>query len=116
VDFAKAFEPGRQLLRDELTVEIRGEDWKMFVSTIFAGDTNRYETAIAHPFYNDGTLIVVGSWDDEEDARHGHKYWVERVVLDAMPNPLTDVSTSETALLLDAFDGAWREHPRRVIN
>ena len=38
---------------------------------------HEYETAVAHPSYNNGEWIIVEGYDTEEDALNGHNKWVK---------------------------------------
>lgn len=68
----------------------RHETDDLFVSTIFARDTKRYETAIAHAEFKDNALIIVEQYDTEEDAQTGHHKW-----LDVMKNNPTELPDSQ---------------------
>lgn len=71
-------------------------DKDCFVSTAMVTDSNRpYETAICHPEYNDGRVIVVESYDTKEQALTGHARWEKMFVDNDIPDEIEDVSQSE---------------------
>lgn len=77
-----------------------GEDF--FVSTVRVTDADEpYETAVAHPKYNDGKIIVVETYSDIEVARQGHERWVGIMTAEKLPRTLEDVSTAFITKLCD---------------
>lgn len=75
----------------------------VFVSTVCAFDTGRYETAISHPFFNDNELIIVEEYDSSIDAEHGHKKWIKMMTAKKLPKQIKDISTCGIAMLRNAF-------------
>lgn len=73
-----------------------------------------YETAVAHPEYNDGKWIIVEGYDTEKDARAGHEKWVKTMTADNLPNELRDVSTATVAELAEALGSEFRRAPRTI--
>jgi len=64
----------------------------LFVSTAWVSDCEWYETAIAHPDYYNGDLIVVEQYGDDRDAAQvGHARWLERMVTEPLPECLKDI-------------------------
>lgn len=56
------------------------EEKNLFVSTIYAEDVRKYETAVHHPLYcNDDELIIVEYYDNVIEAEAGHARWVAMV-------------------------------------
>lgn len=55
------------------------DDGWLYVSTIRCLDTCRqpYETGIRCPEYNDGRIVIVQSYDTEEESRTGHQQWID---------------------------------------
>ena len=78
---------------------------KLFVSTLRAFDTNRYETAVAYPFYNNGKIIIVEEYDSYFSASKGHEKWVKTMTSKKLPKTLVDVSTCGIAQLFKALRG-----------
>ena len=68
-------------------------------------DGYEYETAVQHPDYNDGDMVIVEEYATEDEAMAGHERWV--AVMDGeLPETLTDVSSSVFAQMLrSAGDG-----------
>lgn len=51
-----------------------------------------YETAVAHPQYRHGRLIVVEAYATREEAVVGHEEWVKIMTTKPLPERLTDVT------------------------
>lgn len=67
----------------------------LFISTVKVTDGDKiYETAIAHPEYNKGTLIIVDKYDTIEEAKRGHEKWVITMTSDNLPEKLVDCQNS----------------------
>ena len=61
-----------------------------------------YETAVAHPDYDQGKLIIVEAYDTEADARAGQARWVKIMSTAPLPEELEDCANSAVAQLLRA--------------
>lgn len=73
------------------------------VSTALVTDGEKpYETAISHPEYNDGKLIIIEAYDTEKLANEGHSKWIGIVTSDALPEFLQDCQNSGISKMLDA--------------
>ena len=73
----------------------------LFVSTVSVTDGDHpYETAVAHPDYNNGNLVVVDAYDSRAEAVVGHKQWVEIMTSDNLPDWLVDCQNSYLAKLV----------------
>ena len=82
------------------------ENGDLFVSTVHVTDsTEPYETAVEHPKYNEGKLVIVEMYNTKEDSEAGHKKWVKLMTAKKLPEKLTDVSTSGVKQLLNYLDG-----------
>lgn len=67
-------------------------DWG-FISTARVTDGRQpYETAVKHPGYRDGEIVIVEAYDDPETARAGHEKWVG--IMKNPPDELTDCNNS----------------------
>lgn len=76
----------------------------LFVDTCRVSDSSKpYETAVAHPTYNNGELIIVELYDTIEEAKEGHERWVDKM-LNNPPRQIVDVSTAGAAILLRAMN------------
>lgn len=76
----------------------------LFVDTAAVSDSTKpFETAIAHPKYNDGKIVIVELYDTKEDAQVGHDKWLN-LMLEKPPRQLSDVSTACSANLLRILD------------
>ena len=74
----------------------RYEKDDLMVSTVSIANGNKpYETGIGHPLYNDGKIIVVEAYDDEESAQEGHNKWVDIMTTDPLPLSLEDCCNAE---------------------
>jgi quinol monooxygenase YgiN len=84
----------------------RFELGKLIVDTCSVTDTGHpYETAVAHPQFNDNKWIVVEQYDSREDAVKGHNKWVETMTSrDKFPHTLKDVCTSTVCEMLRAIN------------
>lgn len=93
----------RKVARDDF-----GDDF--YISTAAVNDSSQpSESAIKHPAYNFGKLVIVQMYDTKEQAEAGHKRWVKLMTAKSLPSHLVDVSTAEIATLCDTFDSdAWR--------
>lgn len=90
----------------------RFEQGDLMVSTAKVIDsTFLYETAVAHPNYNDGEIVIVDNYDTLSDAKKGHERWVKIMTTEPLPERLKDVSGAGIASLLDLFSDDWRDKP-----
>lgn len=87
----------------------RYESGPLGIDTCLATDTGFYETAIAHPFYNEGKWVIVEEYTNKELAKAGHDRWVAIMSKPELPDELLDVSSSFFAELLGE---AERHHKR----
>lgn len=79
----------------------RFEQGDVLVSTARVSDSLQpFETAVAHPDYNNGKLVIVQMYDTKEEASIGHNKWVKLMTSDNLPDELVDVSTAEIRQLL----------------
>jgi hypothetical protein len=70
----------------------------VFVDTCLVTDSAQpYETAIEHPAYNNGTMIIVALYDTKEEAQAGHDKWVKQLTSEPLPLAIADVSSSGIA-------------------
>lgn len=102
---------------DEREVAVyTAEDTHGGVSTVAMPDTDHpYETAIWHPKYNDGKLVIVAEYDTKEEAQAGHASWVEKFKADKLPNPLIDVSSAKVKQVEDLALALMGEGPDRAM-
>lgn len=92
---------GSLLTVGESHKRFRYEKDGLLVSTVRVTDSSHpYETAVGHPEYNGGDLIIVEEYDTEEAAKAGHEKWVATMTAPTLPESLTDVSTAESAMVL----------------
>jgi len=82
----------------------RYEEGDVFVDTCRVYDSAQpYETAVGHPEYNNGNLIIVQLYDTKEEAQIGHDFWVKNMTTEPLPDIIKDVSTAIIMELVDAF-------------
>lgn len=86
---------------------------KLFIDTALVTDSEQdYETAVEHPKYDDGDMIIVEMYDTKEEAQAGHDKWVGVMTADTLPERLVDVSSCGISNLLDIIEGnGWRQMP-----
>lgn len=73
----------------------RYEENDILVSTCGVTDGRKpFETAVAHPDYNDGGIVVVESYSTKEKAQAGHDKWVKVMTSKDLPATLTDIINS----------------------
>lgn len=88
------------------------EKGDVFVSTAAVPDSSwPYETAVAHPNYNRGQIVIVDNYPTFESAEMGHERWVKIMTTEPLPERLKDVGGSWISQLLDIFldDETWRD-------
>ena len=80
-------------------------DWG-FVSTVAVNDGKQpFETAVQHPNYNGGDMVIVEAYDTRDEAQAGHARWVQTMTSDSLPETLKDCSNSYIAQLIDELEG-----------
>lgn len=73
----------------------RYESEGVFISTVFVSDgVKPYETAVAHPLYNKGDMVIVESYENYEAAQTGHNKWIEKMTKDPLPEYLEDCANA----------------------
>ncbi len=81
----------------------------LFVDTCLVTDSDKpYETAVAHPAYNKGKMIIVELYDTKEEAKKGHDKWLKRMTTGKLPETLRDTSTAVAAGFCDIGGKNWR--------
>jgi hypothetical protein len=81
----------------------RYEQGGLFISTALVNDSDDpYETAVAHPAYNDGEIVIVETYGDLDSAKAGHEKWVSIMTRPELPAKLVDTSTALIAKLCRA--------------
>ena len=81
----------------------RHEEEDLLVSTCRVTDGQKpFETAVAHPEYNDGSMVVVEMYDTEGEAQIGHLNWVKTMTADDLPKELVDCCNAGVGQLAEA--------------
>ena len=76
----------------------------VFIDTCAVNDSDQpFETAIEHPKFNDGVMIIVQLYDTKEQAQKGHNKWVKKMTAKELPKAIKDVSTSDVIKFADAL-------------
>ena len=76
----------------------------LFVSTAEVCDGQKpFETAVDHPAYGDG-MIIVENYYTKEEAQIGHTRSVERMTAENLPSVLEDCNNSFIQQLCSALD------------
>lgn len=69
----------------------RYEQDDLLVSTCLVTDADKpYETAVAHPEYNNGTIVIVETYDTKHQARIGHDKWLAKMTASELPESISD--------------------------
>jgi len=69
----------------------RYEEGAVIIDTAMVTDGKQpFETAVAHPLYNNGKFIIVEAYDTKEDAQKGHDEWVKIMTEGELPESLQD--------------------------
>lgn len=85
----------------------------LLVSTVRVSDGNKpFETAVGHPDYNDGKLIIVEAYDAKGEAEAGHARWIEKMSAEVLPDVLQDCQNAGIAGWLDADDLRFERKPK----
>ncbi len=81
------------------------EDSSTLVSTIkvMAGE-EPYETAVEHPAFNNGKLVVVEGYSSRKEAIEGHYKWVAIMTHAELPDKLVDAQNSPISQILALLD------------
>ena len=81
------------------------EDGLQMVSTCLVNDGREpFETAVRHPAYNGGDMVIVECYLAKELAQVGHDKWRKLIVSDKLPSALTDCGNSEISQMCDAVN------------
>ena len=87
-------------------------DW--VVDTCRVTDSDKpFETAVKHSSYNDGEMVIVEEYEDNESAQKGHDKWVKIMSANELPERLVDVSTCIASKFCGALTGdGFRQNPK----
>lgn len=86
------------------TVDKGADGYEFQVDTASVSDgAHDYETAIAHPLYNDNKWVIVEAYDTIFDAKAGHARWIEKMK-NEKPETIVDCLNSGVSQLLYVFD------------
>lgn len=76
----------------------RFEKDELMISTARVSDGSRpFETAVAHPAYNSGKIVIVESYMTKEQAQSGHNTWVSAMTAETLPVQLVDCLNARIA-------------------
>ena len=80
-----------------------------------AGDSDLpFETGFKHPAYNLGKVVIIAEYQDKDAALAGHKRLLAAFKQE-LPDALLYVSTSGSAIAIDAVEGTdWRLKPKET--
>jgi hypothetical protein len=100
----------------EQRVVDRYEDGDIIVDTASVNDGDKeYETAVAHPDYNDGWFMIVEAYDTIGGAQDGHNRWVAKMTTEPLPAVIVECQNAEIAKLIDIADLTF-ERKRKDVN
>lgn len=81
------------------------EEGNFLVDTAYVSDGDHpYETAVQHPEYNRGKVVIVECYASKSLALEGHFRWVETMTAKELPDKLVDCLNSGLSKL--AISGA----------
>ena len=80
------------------------QDGQLMISTARVTDAaHPYETAVEHPDYNNGKMVIVEAYDTKAAAEAGHQRWLALMTGDTLPSELHDCGNSEVSQLCEMF-------------
>lgn len=88
----------------------------LVVDTCAISDSNKpYETAVEHPAYDEGKMVIVELYDTKEEAQKGHDKWLKRMTTGKLPETLRNVFTASVTSLCDVLgkNKNWRIHIKK---
>ena len=86
---------------------------KLMVSTCVITDSEQpYETAVRHPAYNNGKIVIVELYPTRQKAKQGHDRWVKKMTAKNLPESLKDVSSCTITHILDLGGKKWRKREK----
>lgn len=87
---------------DERKVD-RYKNDTLTIDTAYVSDgTKPFETAVAHPSYNERKWVIVESYDNKDEAQIGHDRWV-RIMTTDPPTVLVDCCNAEIGVLCQSI-------------
>jgi hypothetical protein len=85
------------------------QEGDFLVDTVAVSDGQKpFETAVKHPDYHEGEIVIVETYPTKEAAQDGHDKWVKIMTADNLPESLADCANSEIASMIGT-----RTYPRR---
>ena len=82
------------------------KDGLKMVSTCSVNDGREpYETAVQHPAYNNGKMVIVECYSTKKDAVVGHDKWLKLMLENNLPNTLVDCANSKISQRLSELAG-----------
>lgn len=91
----------------------RYEVGDLFIDTASVNDGQKdYETAVEHPDYHDGKMIIVEAYDTKEEAQVGHNKRVKIMTTEPLPDIISDCGNSQIQQLGELF-GMEFLYPRK---
>ena len=85
----------------------RYEKDRVMISTARVYDSDLdFETAVQHPAFNGGRIVIVECYSTREEAAVGHQRWVAKMTADRIPAVLEDVSSYCLAKFARAAEGS----------
>jgi len=76
------------------------------VSTVAINDGRKpFETAVQHPAYNDGLMVIVECYDTKEESQAGHDKWLKLMLSNDSPNSLVDCANAEISQIIGDIGG-----------
>ena len=99
---------------EDRKVDLHTDGDDIMVSTVYVTDGRKdYETAVQHPEYNNGGMVIVECYDTKEEAQAGHNNWVIAIRDEPLPDKLVDCKNAKISQLGEAI-GIAKEFPRQI--
>lgn len=84
----------------------------IFVSTILVDDCEQaYETAVIHPEFKGGEIIIVAHYSTRGEAEQGHHAWVEKI----QGKNLKEILSDDACCLSQLLDNGKIVYERGVL-
>jgi hypothetical protein len=81
------------------------ESGKLYIDTCAVSDGAKpFETAVEHPYYKNGKMVIVEAYDTKKEAQEGHSKWVKRMTAKILPEQLVDCQNAGLSVMLSMVD------------
>lgn len=85
----------------------RFETTDLIVSTARVSDGLKpFETAVKHPNYNEGNIVIVESYNTKKQAQQGHNKWIKVMTAETLLLSLVDCLNAKVAQFAKALESS----------